>query len=431
VGFVGGLGYGGSRLATDYAKSHGWSASNQMMAGDFGGLGGSLVGGGMLAGGARLLGGTPVVEPVAGETTPVVPEGGTTPLVDRAQLNPEDIFPGQQSGNNCAPQSAQQIVRVGTGSNISEADMAASAQANAGYDPAVGTPANRVPDILNANGVPARTMPNTPESIQGALDQGQGVVSMHRPGKLWPGDPNFVDDPNYPISPNAGHAVNTIDTVRDPAGNVTGYVINDTGLGTAGRVVPAAQYEGSLMDNVPATVTTDPIYTPYQPAEATPEGLGGAATGEGDTSVAAPSGGKGSLTGDPTPINPDEAPENIQALTRENESAQTLADSGYNVEQNPPPPGNGKNPDYRIDTENGPEYYDNYAPTTPSARNAGKVIQGKVTNGQADRIVANLDDTSLTSEQLQTQLRDWNGPATPNLKEVLTIKNGQVVRIYP
>lgn len=63
--FVGGMGYGGSRLATDYAKRHGWSASNQMMAGDFGGLGGSLVGGGMLAGGTRLFGGTPVV-----------PEGG-------------------------------------------------------------------------------------------------------------------------------------------------------------------------------------------------------------------------------------------------------------------------------------------------------------------------------------------------------------------
>ncbi len=70
LGFIGGMGYGGSRLATDYAKSHGWSASNQMLAGDFGGLGASLVGGGMLAGGARVFGGTPVVEPIAGETAP-------------------------------------------------------------------------------------------------------------------------------------------------------------------------------------------------------------------------------------------------------------------------------------------------------------------------------------------------------------------------
>ncbi len=72
LGFVGGLGYGGSRLATDYAKSHGWSASGQMMAGDFGGLGGSLVGGGMLAGGARLLGRTPVVPETATISDPPV-----------------------------------------------------------------------------------------------------------------------------------------------------------------------------------------------------------------------------------------------------------------------------------------------------------------------------------------------------------------------
>ncbi len=141
--------------------------------------------------------------------------------------------------------------------------------------------------------------------------------------------------------------------------------------------------------------------------------------------------GQGKLTGKPTRINPGEQQDNIQALTREKESAQTLVDNGYNVEQNPPPPGNGKNPDYRIDAGNGPEYYDNYAPSTSNVRNIGATIQKKVADRQADRIVANLDDTSVTPEQLRAQLVKWNGPECPDLKEVLAIKGGQVVRIYP
>ena len=285
LGAVLGVGYEGSHLASDYAKRHGMSASDQMMFGDFGGLGASVVGGGALGLGARVFGGAPVVEaPIETPVeTPVETAVEPPSLVDRSQLNPEDIFPGQQTGNNCAPQSCQQIVRVATGNNLSEADMAASAQASGGYDPNLGTPANRIPDILDANGVPASNIPNTPESIQGALDQGQGVVSAHNAEDLWPGDPNFVDDPNNPIS--GGHAVHTIDTVRDVDGNVTGYVINDTGTGTAGRVVPADQYEGSLINGAPATATNDPIYAPYQPAEAPPESFGGAGTGEGDTNA--------------------------------------------------------------------------------------------------------------------------------------------------
>ncbi len=140
---------------------------------------------------------------------------------------------------------------------------------------------------------------------------------------------------------------------------------------------------------------------------------------------------QGKLTGRPTRINLGEQKDNIQALTREKESAQTLVKNGYDVEQNPPPPGNGKNPDYRIDTGNGPEYYDNYAPSTSNVRNIGATIQKKVADRQADRIVANLDDTNVTSEQLRAQLVKWNGPDCPDLKEVLAIKNGQVVHIYP
>lgn len=47
-------------------------------------------------------------------------------------------------------------------------------------------------------------------------------------------------------------------------------------------------------------------------------------------------------------------------LRRENESADTLAREGYDVDQNPPPKPNGKEPDYMIEGE----YFDNYAPSS-------------------------------------------------------------------
>jgi len=216
-------------------------------------------------------------------------------------------------------------------------------------------------------------------------------------------------------------------------------------LGPDGRPIPAyararvgGGSDGSAAGRGAASVTKGPLRMSSMGAgnsSGPPEGGTG---GKGDTSEdntsgtsGSSGGGQGKLTGRPARINPDDAPENIQALTRENESAQTLVDHGYDVEQRPPTLPNGRNPDYRIDTGSGPEYYDNYAPTTPKARNIGDTIKEKVDKGQADRIVVNLNDSPVTPEQLQTQLRDWTGPDTPNLKEVLTIKNGQIIRVYP
>jgi hypothetical protein len=136
--------------------------------------------------------------------------------------------------------------------------------------------------------------------------------------------------------------------------------------------------------------------------------------------------GKGSLTGHPTRPGPnDRKPENISALQRENESARTLADNGYHVEQNPLPKPNGKKPDYRI---NG-EYYDCYAPNSSSVRNiATNVAKEKVRRDQADRIILNLDDTSVEIEAIKKQLVDW---PISGLKEVIAIKNGSVVPVLP
>jgi SPP1 gp7 family putative phage head morphogenesis protein len=77
--------------------------------------------------------------------------------------------------------------------------------------------------------------------------------------------------------------------------------------------------------------------------------------------------------GEPTPISPNDDDATRRAIRRENESAQLLAGSGFNVLQNPVVAG-PKKPDYLI---NG-EVYDHYAPSTDVARNIWSEVQGKV-----------------------------------------------------
>ena len=122
----------------------------------------------------------------------------------------------------------------------------------------------------------------------------------------------------------------------------------------------------------------------------------------------------GELTGTRTTINAADDAATIRSLSRENESATTLANNGYKVEQNPPALPNGKNPDYVI---NG-QVFDNYAPSTGNVRNAARVIEGKVAVGQADNVVVNLADSSITPSALRDQLTHY---PIPGLKQVIII----------
>ncbi len=114
-----------------------------------------------------------------------------------------------------------------------------------------------------------------------------------------------------------------------------------------------------------------------------------------------------------------------RSLQRENESANTLARSGYDVEQNPSVPG-PKNPNYRI---NG-KIFDNIAPTTGNARNiATRIQEEKVGTGQADRVVLNLADSPVDVGVMRAQLHDW---PIKGLKEVIAIdKQGNILHLYP
>ena len=220
-GLAGGWGAG---VAGHWAGGEIWgegSAGQKLL-----GFGAGLVGGGL---GARLAGSGPVYGPIQ-------------------RWAARRSFPGQQHGNNCAPQSCQQILRNARGRNLSEAEMEQLAQGTGHYDPAHGsTPGVGPAEFLKAGGVPAHTEPGTPANIQAALGQGRGVVSSHNAGKLWG------------TSDTGGHAVQTTGVVRDPNGNVTHYVINDTGTGQAGALAPRAQYEDSLR-GTPIAVTDNPIW---------------------------------------------------------------------------------------------------------------------------------------------------------------------------
>ncbi|WP_433360213.1 hypothetical protein ACQPZX_26325 [Actinoplanes sp. CA-142083] len=113
-----------------------------------------------------------------------------------------------------------------------------------------------------------------------------------------------------------------------------------------------------------------------------------------------------------------------QPLRRENESADTLSQHGYDVEQNPPPKPNGKEPDYKIEGE----YFDNYAPQTGNLDNIRGKMSEKVSEGQADRLVLNMDDTPATMDQVADMLRR---KPIADLKEVLVVKDGKVIPFFP
>lgn len=120
--------------------------------------------------------------------------------------------------------------------------------------------------------------------------------------------------------------------------------------------------------------------------------------------------------------------DNIRSLIRENESAETLAKNGYNVEQNPQVPGN-KRPDYKIEGK----VFDCYSPQDgTSVRNIASGIQKKVEAGQTNRIVLNLDDWhggGGNIDDLVNQLNDW---PIKDLEEVIVINHyHEVIHIYP
>lgn len=134
------------------------------------------------------------------------------------------------------------------------------------------------------------------------------------------------------------------------------------------------------------------------------------------------------------PTSKDKDPNNLRAITRENESANVLAQNGYRIKQlsdstKGKVPG-VKKPDFEIEGK----VFDNYAPSANKpargiwAELRDKIIDPKTGAKQADRFVVNMNDSKLTIEQLKQQFKDF---PLPGLNEIIIIKDGKVVPFFP
>lgn len=113
-----------------------------------------------------------------------------------------------------------------------------------------------------------------------------------------------------------------------------------------------------------------------------------------------------------------------RALEKENDSADILAQNGYQVEQNPGALPNGKNPDYRMEGES----FDCYSPTSNNVEQIRKGMSDKVSSGQTDRIILNLDDVPVSPQDITERL---SRKPKAGLPEVIGIKDGKIVQIFP
>lgn len=72
--------------------------------------------------------------------------------------------------------------------------------------------------------------------------------------------------------------------------------------------------------------------------------------------------------------------------------------------------------------------YDCYSPKSSKARNIASEMEGKVIEGQTNKIVLNMEDSPVSVEDIQKQLKDW---PIEGLEDVIGIKDGEIIHIYP
>lgn len=173
--------------------------------------------------------------------------------------------------------------------------------------------------------------------------------------------------------------------------------------------------KGAVEEKTPQTGQAKPSAKPKPVAE---EGI----PSPGRTRPTGQLGGK--PAGNPKKIRPQEDVPTKRSLARENDSAIKLADKGYKVEQLKEVKGE-VSPDYLIEGKR----FDCKAPETARPQNAASEIDRAVNvKKQADRIVLNLEDSPISLEAMKQQLTKY---PISNLKEVIAIKNGEIISLWP
>jgi hypothetical protein len=128
--------------------------------------------------------------------------------------------------------------------------------------------------------------------------------------------------------------------------------------------------------------------------------------------------------------------ERVRGIKRQNKAAEVLAKNGYRVEYQPkvetftermryPWLDPKKKPDFKIEGE----IFDAYSPNkNTDITNVLKAVEKKTIDGQARRILLNLDDSNLTPAEI---IRELRVNKIEFLDEIITVKNGKITKIYP
>ena len=153
--------------------------------------------------------------------------------------------PGQ-SYNNCGVESARQLIRQATGSQITQEELLNTAMQNGWAVKAATllesggtTPAGRIA-ILNNAGVPSSAVAPTMANLENAVAEGRGVISA-----VWAGNmPNWASEG---LAPNTGpHAITVTGIEYDENGNPINVIINDTGQGQCQESIPYQAFQNAL-----------------------------------------------------------------------------------------------------------------------------------------------------------------------------------------
>jgi len=147
-----------------------------------------------------------------------------------------DVFPGQQSYNNCGLQSSREIIEQAKGkiANKTEQQFMEDAIASCGARQAANHPDESSASsaaarqcVMQQNGVPSTIQPATVANVDDALRNGKGVIMSSNSDVLW-GTQGFPPG----AGGGGGHAVVLTNGIYDSAGKMTGVHVNDTGTGT-------------------------------------------------------------------------------------------------------------------------------------------------------------------------------------------------------
>lgn len=174
----------------------------------------------------------------------------------------------QQTYNNCGVESSRQVINQANGTAVTENALLTSAinSGLAGGTPGTapvfadgGTGAAGRQQILANNGVASTVETSNHDNLGLAASRGNGTIANLDAAVLWnataaPGTP--------PTPPGALHAITVTGVQYDDAGNVTNVIINDTGTGNCGQVVPVATWDAAVAahPNPGLNVTSNPIY---------------------------------------------------------------------------------------------------------------------------------------------------------------------------